>query len=66
MTAPAWTADELADLEETITAARETGNEELAAHWENIRDGRTPTRDWEELRVDLYAKNGIDVSPSAA
>ncbi|MFE0178509.1 hypothetical protein ACFWZ2_40010 [Streptomyces sp. NPDC059002] len=66
MSAPAWTAEELADLDETIGAAREAGNEELAAHWENIRDSRTPTADWEELRVGLYAKHGIDVSGSAA
>ncbi|MGW2223848.1 hypothetical protein [Streptomyces formicae] len=66
MSAPAWTAEELADLDETISAAREAGNEELAAHWESIRDGRTPTTDWEDLRVELYAQHGIDVSGSAA
>ncbi|MGW6316402.1 hypothetical protein [Streptomyces sp. NPDC055099] len=61
-----WTTEELADLDETITAARETGNEELASYWQGIRDGKTPTTDWETLRVDLYAKHGIDVSGSAA
>ncbi|MET9550574.1 hypothetical protein ABZY36_35515 [Streptomyces sp. NPDC006627] len=61
-----WTAEELADLDETINAARESGNEELAAHWQDIRDGHTPTTDWETLRVDLYAKHGIDVTGSAA
>lgn len=61
-----WTSDELADLNETITAALDVGNEDLAAYWQDIRDGRTPTTDWENLRVDLYAKHGIDVSDSAA
>ncbi|WP_329580829.1 hypothetical protein [Streptomyces sp. NBC_01361] len=61
-----WTSDELADLDETITAARQSGNTELADYWQGIRDGRTPTTDWEVLRVDLYAQHGIDVSGSAA
>ncbi|WP_282790870.1 hypothetical protein [Streptomyces sp. CC224B] len=61
-----WTAEELADLDETIAAAREAGNTELADHWQSIRDGSTPTVDWEDLRVDLYAQHGIDVSGSAA
>ncbi|MFD7291820.1 hypothetical protein ACFV9W_00905 [Streptomyces sp. NPDC059897] len=61
-----WTAEELADLDETINAARESGNTELAAYWQGIRDGSTPTTNWETLRVDLYAKHGIDVSHSAA
>lgn len=61
-----WTDDELADLEETITAARDSGNTELADYWQGIRDGSTPTVDWEDLRVELYAKHGIDVSGSAA
>lgn len=61
-----WTTEELADLDETIAAARESGNEELAAHWQSIRDGKTSTTDWETLRVDLYAEHGIDVSGSAA
>lgn len=66
MSAPAWTDEELADLEETITAARDVGNSELAAYWQGIRDGSTPTRAWEDLRVELYAKDGIDVSGQAA
>lgn len=66
MTSEQWTAEELADLDETIATARESGNEELAAYWHGIRDGSTPTTDWETLRVDLYAKHGIDVSGSAA
>lgn len=45
-----WTAEELADLNETISAARRDGNEELAAYWENIRDIRVPIADWEDLR----------------
>jgi hypothetical protein len=61
-----WTDEELADLDETITAARDVGNEQLAAYWQGIRDGSTPTADWEDLRVDLYAQHGIDVSGSAA
>jgi hypothetical protein len=61
-----WTDEELADLDETITAARESGNEQLAVYWQGIRDGSTPTADWEDLRVDLYAQHGIDVSGSAA
>lgn len=61
-----WTAEELADLDETISAARGAGNQELAAYWTGIRDGDTPTADWEDLRVDLYAEHGIDVSSDAA
>lgn len=61
-----WTDEELADLDETITAARESGNLELAAYWQGVRDGSTPVTDWEDLRVDLYAQHGIDVSGSAA
>ncbi|MGW7072198.1 hypothetical protein ACWGII_26105 [Streptomyces sp. NPDC054855] len=61
-----WTTDELADFDETITAARESGNDELADYWQGVRDGKTPTVDWEDLRVDLYAEHGIDVSGSAA
>lgn len=61
-----WTTEELADLDETIATARESGNDELADYWQNIRDGKTPTADWEDLRVDLYAQHGIDVSGSAA
>lgn len=61
-----WTTEELADLDETIATARESGNDDLAAYWQGIRDGKTPTADWETLRVDLYAQHGIDVSGSAA
>ncbi|MFC9534316.1 hypothetical protein OG758_00685 [Streptomyces sp. NBC_01474] len=61
-----WTSDELADFDETITAARESGNAELADYWQGVRDGSTPTTDWEDLRVDVYAQHGIDVSGSAA
>lgn len=61
-----WTVEERADLNETIAAAEESGNEELAAYWQAIRDGHTPTADWEDLRVDLYAQHGIDVSGTAA
>jgi hypothetical protein len=66
MSSVQWTPEELADLDETIATARESGNEELAAYWTGIRDGKTPTTDWENLRVDLYAQHGIDVSGSAA
>lgn len=66
MSSEQWTAEELADLDETIATARQSGNEELAAYWTSIRDGKTPTTDWEDLRVDLYAQHGIDVSGSAA
>ncbi|MFZ3592282.1 hypothetical protein [Streptomyces sp. BH104] len=61
-----WTTEELADLDATIQAAREAGNNDLAAYWQGIRDGSTHTTDWEILRVDLYAKHGIDVSSGAA
>lgn len=61
-----WTDDQLADLDETIEAAREAGNEELAAYWMGIRDGSTPTTDWEDFRVELYAQHGIDVGHDAA
>ncbi|MGW6056671.1 hypothetical protein [Streptomyces sp. NPDC055189] len=61
-----WTDEEFADLDETIDAARVSGNEELAAYWQGIRDGKTPTADWEDLRVKLYAHHGIDVSDHAA
>ncbi|MGW7087572.1 hypothetical protein ACWGH2_29305 [Streptomyces sp. NPDC054871] len=61
-----WSTDELADLDETIATARESGNDELAEYWQGIRDGKTPATDWEDLRVDLYAEHGIDVSGSAA
>lgn len=66
MSSEQWTDEERADLDETITAARDAGNTELAEYWEGIRDGSTSTTDWEQLRVTLYAKHGIDVSGSAA
>ncbi|MEU1134768.1 hypothetical protein ABZ383_33765 [Streptomyces sp. NPDC005900] len=66
MSSETWTNEELADLEETITAARDAGNDELADYWQGIRDGSIPTVDWEDLRVELYAKDGIDVSGQAA
>ncbi|MFF1696492.1 hypothetical protein ACFVXC_23240 [Streptomyces sp. NPDC058257] len=61
-----WTTEELADLDETIATARESSNTELADYWQGIRDGKTPTVDWEDLRIDLYAQHGIDVSGNAA
>ena len=66
MSSPQWTDEELADLEETIQAALDAGNTELAEYWTGIRDGSIHTTDWEDLRVDLYAKHGIDVSSPAA
>lgn len=66
MSSEQWTDEELADLDETITAARDAGNDELAAYWQGIRDGSIPTTSWEDLRVELYAKDGIDVSGQAA
>ncbi|MER5253058.1 hypothetical protein [Streptomyces sp. NPDC002855] len=66
MSSQPWTTEELVDLDETIDAARESGNNELAAYWLSVRDGGTPTADWEDLRVGLYAKHGIDVSDHAA
>ncbi|WP_409240358.1 hypothetical protein [Streptomyces sp. PA5.6] len=66
MSSPQWTDEELADLDETITTARDAGNTELAEYWQGIRDGSTPTTRWEDLRVELYAQDGIDVSSQAA
>lgn len=66
MSSPQWTSEELADLDETISAARDAGNTELADYWQRIRDGSIHTTDWEDLRVELYAQHGIDVSGSAA
>lgn len=66
MSSEHWTTEELADLDETITSARESGTDELVTYWQSIRDGKTPTVDWEDLRVELYAQHGIDVSGNAA
>ncbi|MFK4070555.1 hypothetical protein [Streptomyces sp. NPDC029674] len=66
MSSSHWTDDELADLNETIQAARDAGNTELADYWTGIRDGSINTTNWEDLRVQLYAKHGIDVSSPAA
>lgn len=66
MSSPQWTDEELADLDETITTARQAGNSELADYWQGVRDGSIHTTDWEDLRVELYAKDGIDVSGQAA
>ncbi|MGW5868578.1 hypothetical protein ACWFRJ_41250 [Streptomyces sp. NPDC055239] len=66
MSSEPWSTEEFADFDETIATARESGNEELADYWQGIRDGKTPTVDWEDLRVDLYAQHGIDVSGNAA
>lgn len=41
-----WTDEQLADLEETISKARESGVGELAKYWEGIKDGSIPTTEW--------------------